>query len=414
MLKAGGFRHPLHTGFSRLWVASPQLSFCCFWSLDFTSKLNRGRVGETNMRWLEQRARARLGEVVQGLELDTVESTDVLASLFTARGSDRTRTVCILHACWAKLPGFRTGFARAAWLTQAIDHGSVPRVLESGLTDDGMPLVVLEHVGGETLDRYLERRAGTVPPSEALRIVAALADGLAAIAEQGAVHGAVCPASIALTEQGAPRLLQAGWTLLREQAALHLGCSVIPGLAGYLSPNQATGERPECRDDVWSLGAVLFELLSGLPLRPGETDIDRLTLARDMPAPSLAARVPGAPDEIVALVDRILAPDARERLDSASEVATKCRQLLQLPKIAKLRRLSPREAAPESPRRSPQRSAVSAPSHSGVAPLSLPPDSATGTLAYRPSRALLAHPDAGTYSSRGAEQRIDTIYPKKH
>ena len=365
------------------------------------------------MRWLEQRARARLGEIVQGLELDAVESTDVLASLFTGRSGERTRTVCILHACWAQLPGFRTGFARAAWLTQAIGHSSVPRVLESASTDDGMPLVVLEYVGGETLDHYLERRMGTVPPSEALRIGAALADGLAAIADQGAVHGAVCPASIALTEQGAPRLLQTGWTLLREQAAAHLGCSVIPGLGGYLSPNQAAGERPDSRDDVWSLGAVLFELLSGLALRSGESEADRLALCRDQPAPSLAARVPGAPEEIVALIDRILAPAPHERLHSAAEVAAKCRHLMQLPEIAKLRRLSPREAVPESPRR-PHRSPVSAPSHSGVAPLSLPPDSATGTLAYRPSRALLTHPDAGTYSSRGAEQRVDTIYPKKH
>lgn len=358
------------------------------------------------MRSLEQRARARLGDLLRGYELEAVEDMDVLSARLTGRANDTTASVCILHERWTGLPGFAASFARAAWLTQTFDHPVVPRVLDSGLSDDRTPFVVFEWIGGETLATYMRRRGETVPPSEALRIAGLLADGLTALAQQGAVHGAIQPQSIALTDTGAVRLLHLGWTRVREQAAAHLGHSSLPHLSGYLSPTQARGDAPTQQDDLWSISVILYELLTGASLRAGETEDERLTEARHWEAPSLRTACPSAPDVLVELLDCALHPVATERMQSAAEFGSRCRLIASLPEIARMRRLN-NHVRPAS---SPARGASTRPSnvprgHSGVSALNLP-DQATGTLGHRSDK-----PTAGRYSN--AELRIDTLHPKK-
>ena len=356
--------------------------------------------------------------MVQGFELDWVEGTDVLSAAFSGRSAERMASIFVLHPRWAMLPGFSSGFSRAAWLSQTIDHSIVPRVIDSGVTEDRLPFVALEFVGGESLESYLERRRGTVPPAEALRIGASLADGLAALAERGAVHGAVQPRSVALMDSGAVRLLHTGWTRLRQQAAAHLGSSSIPGLAGYLSPAQASGQVPTPQDDLWSCAAIVFELLAGVPLCPGETDADALVEARTGQTLLFSSLFAGAPTGIIELMERALCRDATLRINSAAEFARKCRSLAQFPDIQRLRRLA-RQASPEragSDREQPENPMPSKPAtgHSGVSALNLPFVSATGTSESRGSRATAApHGNAGAYSSRNSEQRVETLIPKK-
>lgn len=364
------------------------------------------------MRSLEQRARARLGDLLLGYELEAVESMDVLSARFAARDGDRSASVCILHEQWSSLPSFASSFARAAWLTQTFDHIVVPKVLDSGVTEDRLPYVVLEPLGSETLATYLARRADTVPPAEALRLAGLLADGLAALGRHGGVHAALQPEAVALTESGAVRLLHLGWTRLREQAAAHLGHSGLPRLSGYLSPSQARGDSPTPQDDLWSLASILYELLAGKPMRTGETDEDRLTEARHWEAPSLSAACASAHEALVELLDRALHPVATERFQSAQEFGARCRLIATYPDIARMRRLNTLLRPPSTPVRvgSAKRDGGS-PSHSGVSPLNLP-EQATGTLS--PSGGVPAPPPrvgAGRYSS--ADLRVDNLHPKK-
>lgn len=336
------------------------------------------------MRSLEQRARARLGDLLCGYELEAVEDMDVLSARFTGRAHDTTASVCILHERWTGLPGFATSFARAAWLTQTFDHPVVPRVLDSGLSEDRTPFVVFEGIGGETLAAYMRRRGDTVPPSEALRIAGALADGLTAFAQQGAVHGAIQPQSVALTDTGAVRLLHLGWTRVREQAAAHMGHSSLPHQSGYLSPTQARGDAPTQQDDLWSVSVILYELLTGAALRAGETEDERLTEARHFEAPSLRT----------------------ERIQSAAEFGSRCRLIAGSPEIARMRRLNNQVRPASAPARGVSVRPSNVPrGHSGVSALNLP-DQATGTLGRRSDK-----PTAGRYSN--AELRIDTLHPQK-
>lgn len=358
------------------------------------------------MRPLEQRARARLGDLLRGYELEAVEDMDVLSARFTGRASDSCASICILHERWASLPGFAASFARAAWLTQTFDHSVVPRVLDSGLCDDRSPFVVFEWIGGETLATYMHRRADTVPPAEALRIAGLLADGFTALAQQGAVHGAIQPQSIALTDTGAVRLLHLGWTRVREQAAAHLGHSFLPHLSGYLSPTQARGDAPTHQDDLWSISVLLYELLTGTSLRAGETEDERLTEARHWEAASLRTACPSAPDVLVDLLDCALHPVATERFQSAAEFGARCRSIAASPEIARMRRLNNQVRPVASAARAVSTRPSTVPrGHSGVSAVNLP-DQATGTLGSRREK-----PAAGRYSN--AELRIDTLHPTK-
>jgi len=358
------------------------------------------------MRSLEQRARARLGDLLRGYELESVEDIDVLSTRFTGRGHEGTVSVCILHERWSGLPGFAASFSRAAWLTQTFDHPVVPRVLDSGLSDDRVPFVVFEWIGGETLAAYMRRRGDTVPPSEALRIAGLLADGLTALSQQGAVHGAVQPHSVALTDTGAVRLLHLGWTRVREQAAAHLGHSALPNLNGYLSPTQARGDAPTHQDDLWSISVILYELLTGNPLRAGETEEERLTESRHWEAPSLRTACPSAPDVLVELLDCALHPVATERMQSAAEFGSRCRLIASSPEIARMRRLGNHVRPASNPARNVSTRPSNVPrGHSGVSALNLP-DQATGTVDPRRQK-----PPAGRYSN--AELRVDTLHPKK-
>jgi len=359
------------------------------------------------MGHFQQKARTRLGEDVDGFELENVEDTDVLTARFSARAPEGVSTIFILHARLARLPGFSSGFARAAWHTRNIGHPCIPKLLGSGSTQLGEPYTRFEHVGGETLRDYLKRRAGTVPPAEALRIAAELAEAVQAAHQQGVVHGAVQPDSIALREDGSVRLLNFGWSRLREQAAAHVGLGAIPGGIVYMSPNQARGELPSEADDVWAVAAVLFELLAGSRLRTGESDQEIATRAAMAHAPSLSEYVPDAPSEFVELLGSALQHEPALRL-TATELAARCRELFDAPAVSGLQHLAPTgdrisfvEATGQA-----VRSAELPPNQSQVSSVKLPPGEATGTAeGARPSR-------AGAYSSPTGEQ-VETHVPKK-
>jgi serine/threonine-protein kinase len=222
-------------------------------------------------------------------------------------------------------------------------------------------------------------------------------------------------------DDGAVRLLYTGWTRLRQQAAAHLGSSSIPGLSGYLSPQQARGEVPTPKDDLWSLAAIVFELLTGAPLRSGDTDEEKLAQARHPDVGSIEAMFRDAPRGIAELMERALSQNEARRINSAAEFAAKCRSLALFPEILGLRRLNGPNATaerlngtrPSDRQTQPARASANAPGNSGVSALNLPLTSATGTTEYRPSHAPgMLHGNAGTYSSHGSE-RVETLFPKK-
>jgi serine/threonine-protein kinase len=179
--------------------------------------------------------------------------------------------------------------------------------------DEGQPYLAFEYVEGRSLAERLAR--GALPVPEAVVIVIALCDALGALHRHGLVHGDVKPANVRLDERGRPRLLDvglSGWTqgsLDRAGAAADPLAAVAAtrGTLEYLSPEQALGARGDARTDVFSLGVVLYEMLTGRRPFTGARPLDVLvSVLHDVPAPPSAHR-PGISPDVDAVVLRALA-----------------------------------------------------------------------------------------------------------
>jgi serine/threonine-protein kinase len=277
-------------------------------------------------------AAARLGQALDGrFRLDEVLESDVLAHTYLASDSAAERAVVsILQAELGGAPGIASHFVRGAHVASMIGRG-VPAVRGAGLTPDGFPFVVFERVARETLHAFLLRRRGRIAPMEGLRIAAAALDVLGAAHDRALFHGELSPRRILLDELGNVYVSGFGWGKLRERAAAHFGLACVPNTAAYFSPEQARTRAASESGDVWAVAAILFELLSGRPLREATTEEKRLSDAASRPAPSLAFLNAQAPGELVALLERALDLNAARRFNSAIAFSRACTLVAGLP-----------------------------------------------------------------------------------
>jgi nucleotide-binding universal stress UspA family protein len=197
------------------------------------------------------------------------------------------------------------------------------------------PYLVVEWIDGASLEEMLA--AGRLPPLEAARVGAALADALHSMHEQEAIHFDVKPENVILKKDGAAALIDFGFAhharfpdLLAEETRFGAGSSA------YVSPEQIQGTREDPRSDIFSLGVVLYEVTTGkLPFEP-DTDVrNRLWL---VPVPPMAI-VPEMPSWLQEIILRCLEPRADLRYQSAAHVAFDLRNPAQVLLTARARRL---------------------------------------------------------------------------
>jgi eukaryotic-like serine/threonine-protein kinase len=189
----------------------------------------------------------------------------------------------------------RPRFLREARLAARLSHPNVVRVYDVGEAD-GRPFIAMEHVDGETLADLIARR-GVIPAREAAALGAQAARALAAAHDAGLVHRDVKPHNLLLDRDGTLKLGDFGIAFGLEGTQLTVAGTVL-GTAAYLAPEQARGERVTAAADVYALGVVLVELLTG---RPGRT-------------------APSGP--LAGVLTRCLATDPRERPTAGELVRT--------------------------------------------------------------------------------------------
>jgi serine/threonine-protein kinase len=201
-------------------------------------------------------------------------------------------------------------FLQEARITASLDHPNIVKVFDVGMSN-GLPYLVSELLEGETLRAPILR--GPIPPAEARRIAAALTSGLVAAHARGLVHRDLKPENIFVTRAGTAKILDFGIAKLAQDPALPRGLAtltgVILGTAGYLAPEQVTGDPVDARTDLFALGSILFELMTGQGAFVREHTIDTLhAIVHDEPPDLLPHDT--AP---TAIVRRLLskAPDAR-------------------------------------------------------------------------------------------------------
>jgi serine/threonine protein kinase len=186
-----------------------------------------------------------------------------MASVYVARDSELERDVAVklLAENLSDDSTFRERFVREARLAARLSHPNVVSVYDAG-EDGGRPYIVMELVEGETLADLLAR--GRVPPDQARALALQAAEGLAHAHEAGLVHRDIKPQNLILRDDGTLKIADFGIARAAEATALTQAGTVL-GTAAYLSPEQALGEAVTPAADVYSLGAVLYELLTGQP-----------------------------------------------------------------------------------------------------------------------------------------------------
>jgi len=236
------------------------------------------------------------------------------SSVFAARDRRLGRTVAVKLLASALTGDGRKRFLREARAAARVSHPNVVVVYDAGV-DGGRPYLAMELVEGGDLASTLAARA-PLPISEAVAIADRMLAALAALHGAGIVHRDVKPANVLLTADGDVKLTDFGIARLDDAATLTVEGSVL-GTPAYLPPEQAQGERPTPAGDLYSLGAVCFEMLAGTPPF-GTGPAATVALAHvSSPLPSLLERRADVPAAIVAVVERALAKRPEERWPSA-------------------------------------------------------------------------------------------------
>ena len=218
-------------------------------------------------------------------------------------------------------------FLREARAASALDHPNICTVYEIDETPDGALFIAMALCEGETLRDRIAR--GPLPIAEAVAIAGQIAAGLARAHQRGIVHRDVKPANVMVTPGGVVKLVDFGIAKLADQSRLTRAGSAV-GTAGYMSPEQLHGEPADPRSDVWSLGVVLYEMVTGRSPFDSESENEMIRAILKSAPPPLSSLRPGVPAPLEGLVERALAKRPEERTPGMEEMGAELRQVAAL------------------------------------------------------------------------------------
>jgi RNA polymerase sigma-70 factor, ECF subfamily len=255
-----------------------------------------------------------------------------MGEVYRARDArlDRDVAIKVLPERLASSPEARARFEREAKVLAALSHPNLVAIFDVG-AEQGICFAVMELLVGETLLDVLAR--GALPQDRVIEIGAAVAEGLAAAHAQGIVHRDLKPANVFLTSPGLVKILDFGLARLTNPdpqggTVAHVTeVGQIMGTVGYMSPEQASGNIPDARGDIFSLGCVLFEMATGRKAFPGHNVAQVLAavLSDDPTEPKSGPRLPPKFQHVVA---RCLAKQPDQRFQSAGELIVALKKLV--------------------------------------------------------------------------------------
>ena len=241
--------------------------------------------------------------------------------------------VKVLAPGMASDPDRRQRLAREARAASALAHPNVLTVHEIG-SEGGVDFIVTEYVPGKTLAQLIPPRG--LPAREALRWAVPIADALAATHAAGVIHRDLKPANVMVTDAGLVKILDFGLARFIDPGPMAEGDDTeavltregtVFGTCAYMSPEQAEGREVDARSDIFSLGAVLYEMVTGR--RAFARDSASATIAavlRDEPEPA-AAVSPGLPPELERVIHRCLRKDPAKRFQSMADLKVALEEL---------------------------------------------------------------------------------------
>ena len=214
-------------------------------------------------------------------------------------------------------PEAKERFVHEAQAASALHHNNICVVYDIDESDDGQMFISMEYLEGETLKEKLE--GGPLPIGEALDMTLQIGKALARTHEQGIVHRDIKPANVMITIDGVAKIVDfgiaklAGRTLLTKEGS-------TPGTLAYMSPEQLRGTTADQRTDIWALGTILYEMLTGEQPFRGEYDAAVLYAILEAEPDPIGKYRPDAPGALAGVLARALAKDPAQRYQRIEEL----------------------------------------------------------------------------------------------
>src|SRR4051812_15644560 len=257
-------------------------------------------------------------------ELEELVGTGGMSSVFRAhdRLLDRKVALKILHEQYTADEDYVERFRREARSVAALSHPNIVTVIDRGEHEERQ-FIVFEYVDGENLKRLIQRR-GPAPVSTALELAMQIARGLSFAHQQGLVHRDVKPQNILLNGDGQAKVTDFG--IARSLDVQHgmTQTGTVLGTSDYIAPEQAQGQRVDEHTDVYSLGVVLYEMLTNEVPFPGENFVAVAMRHINEEPPSIRDKRPDVSPRLEAAVHRAMAKHPEDRFQTMADF---CREL---------------------------------------------------------------------------------------
>ncbi|MCZ6754461.1 MAG: tetratricopeptide repeat protein [Gemmatimonadetes bacterium] len=260
---------------------------------------------------------ARLGS---RYEIDSILGVGGMGVVYRARDLTLERDVAlkVIRPDMANQPGAMERFRREIQLASKVTHKNILRIHDLGEID-GLSYISMNFVEGETL-KQLMKREKVVPVDRSVSLAVQFCEALHAAYEVGVVHRDLKPANILLDEDGVPYIADFGLSRSMETGQTMTAAGTILGTIDYMSPEQARGETPDHRGDIYSLGIILYQMLTGnLPFQ-ADTALSVMMKRVHQDAPKLS-KERKVPPWLSGIVSRALKRDPDDRYQTAGEMA---------------------------------------------------------------------------------------------
>jgi serine/threonine-protein kinase len=226
----------------------------------------------------------------------------------------------LLHAD----PQFRLRFEREAKIVAQLEHSAIVPVYDVGEAD-GQPYFVMRYMSGGSLAERIKADVFTI--DEAIQILGAIAPGLDEAHSKGIVHRDIKPSNILFDKRGNPYISDFGIAKLSQAQAGNVTGSAIIGTPAYMAPEQAQGIEVDGRADIYALGIILFEMLTGK--QPYEADTPMAVAIKHItdPVPQIRQRNPKLPEGMETIIQKAMAKNKNDRFSTAVEMTNALREV---------------------------------------------------------------------------------------
>jgi serine/threonine-protein kinase len=291
-----------------------------------------------------------IGRVVGGrYRIEAQLGQGGMSTVFQAADPNLHRTVAVklIHSHLSSDPEFVRRFEQEAAAVAQLRHPNIIQVYDFD-HDDDLYYMILEHVPGETLHARLHNLNDTgqvLSPTETVRIMSTICDAVAYAHQRGMIHRDLKPANVMLNTSEQPILMDFGVAKMLG-GTHHTATGDVIGTVSYMAPEQARGERPDERADIYSLGVMLFELVTGR--RPFEADSAVSIMMKHLmePVPDILQIKSDAPRSLITVIERALAKSPADRYQTAADMATAIRAALKMESPTDARQYTAPAASP--------------------------------------------------------------------